>query len=74
MLYSLKLMKPTLIGDNQQMLEVIVFTLFVSTLLNLLLKYFHVPTIIGYIATGVIIAYGFGLHDAVHKYSLSSIY
>jgi len=55
------------------MLEIIVFTLFVSTLLNLLLKYFEIPTIIGYITTGIIIAYGFGLHSAVHNHNLKVI-
>ncbi len=55
------------------MLEIIIFTLFVSTLLNLILKYFQIPTIIGYIATGIIITYGFGLHDAVHNHNLKII-
>ncbi len=55
------------------MLVVIVFTLFVSTLLNLLLKYFEIPTIIGYIGTGIIIAYGFDLHSAVHNDDLKVI-
>ena len=46
------------------MLEIIIFSILISTLLNLLLKQFGIPTIIGYIATGTIIAYGFGLHGA----------
>jgi len=55
------------------MLEIIVFTLFVSTLLNIILKQFQIPTIIGYISTGIIIAYGFGLHDAAHNHELKEI-
>lgn len=55
------------------MLEIITVTLFISTLLNIVLKHFHIPTIIGYIATGIIIAYGFGLHDTVHNHELKEI-
>lgn len=55
------------------MLEIIIFTLFVSTLLNLLLKYFDIPTIIGYITTGIIIAYSFNLHSAVNNHDLKII-
>ena len=55
------------------MLEIIIVTLFVSTFLNLLLKHFQIPTIIGYIATGIIIAYGFNLHSAVHNHDLKII-
>ena len=55
------------------MLEIILFTILISTILNLLLKQFGIPTIIGYIATGTIIAYGFDLHDAVHSHELKEI-
>lgn len=55
------------------MLEIIIFTILISTLLNLVLKQIAIPTIIGYIATGTIIAYGFGLHDAVHSHELQVI-
>lgn len=55
------------------MLEIIVFTLFVATLLNLVLRYFQIPTIIGYITTGIIIAYGFELHHAAHNHDLKEI-
>ena len=55
------------------MLEIIIFTILISTLLNLFLKQFNIPTIIGYIATGTIIAYGFDLHDAVHSHELKEI-
>jgi len=37
------------------MLEIIVLTIFIATISNLLLTRLHIPTIIGYIATGVII-------------------
>ena len=55
------------------MLEIIIFTIFISTFLNLFLKRFAIPTIIGYIATGTIIAYGFDLHSAVHSHELKEI-
>jgi len=38
------------------MLEIIVLTIFIATMTNLILTRFHIPTIIGYIATGVIIS------------------
>jgi len=41
--------------------------------LNVILKKIHLPTIIGYIVTGTIIAYGFGLHEAVHNHALKEI-
>jgi CPA2 family monovalent cation:H+ antiporter-2 len=55
------------------MLEIIVFTIFIATFINIVLKKFEIPTIIGYIATGTIIAYGFNLHDAVHSHELKEI-
>lgn len=55
------------------MLEIIIFTLLISTFLNIILKKFGIPTIIGYISTGTIIAYGFSLHDAVHNKELKEI-
>jgi len=39
------------------MLEIIVLTIFIATVTNLLLTRFHIPTIIGYISTGIIITY-----------------
>ncbi|MBA1420878.1 MAG: cation:proton antiporter [Epsilonproteobacteria bacterium] len=38
------------------MLEIIVLTIFIATITNLILTRLHIPTIIGYIATGVIIS------------------
>lgn len=55
------------------MLAIIVSTLFISLVLNVFLKKFQLPTIIGYIFTGTIIAYGFGLHDAVNNHELKEI-
>ena len=55
------------------MLEIIVAGIGIATLLNLLLKKFNIPTIIGFIMTGTIIAYGFGLHDAKHSHELKLI-
>jgi CPA2 family monovalent cation:H+ antiporter-2 len=55
------------------MLEIIIFTILCATLLNLILRRLNIPTIIGYIATGTIIAYSFNLHDAVHNHELKEI-
>ena len=55
------------------MLEIIIYTLLISTLLNLFLRQFGIPTIIGYIATGTIIAYYFNLHTAIHSHELKEI-
>ncbi len=55
------------------LLAIIVFTLFISLVLNVILKKIHLPTIIGYIITGTIIAYTFGLHSAVNNHTLQEI-
>ncbi len=55
------------------MLEIIIFSILSATFLNLFLRRFSIPTIIGYIATGTIIAYSFELHDAVHSHELKEI-
>lgn len=55
------------------MLGIIVFTIFISLLCNIILKKFNLPTIIGYIITGTIIAYSLGLHDAVNNHDLKEI-
>jgi len=55
------------------MLGIIVWTLLIAIVVNLVLKRFHLPTIIGYIFTGTIIAYTFGLHSAVHNHELKEI-
>lgn len=55
------------------MLTIIVTTLLISLIINIILKKLGLPTIIGYIFTGTIIAYGFGLHDAVHNHELKEI-
>lgn len=55
------------------MLSIIVFTIFISLICNIILKKFALPTIIGYIATGTIIAYGFELHSAVNNHDLKEI-
>ncbi|WP_295417999.1 cation:proton antiporter [Sulfurovum sp.] len=49
-------------------LETIVLTIFIATVANLVLTRLHIPTIIGYIATGVIISLSLGLtHEANSK-------
>ncbi len=55
------------------MLGIIVWTIFIAVMVNLLLKKFNLPTIIGYIATGTIIAYLFDLHNAVNNHDLKEI-
>jgi len=69
---------PTIISSNKysaiirvkkhlgasSMLEMIVMTIFVATMMNIFFIRLHIPTIIGYIATGIFIAYFFGLHSA----------
>ena len=55
------------------MLTIIVSTIFISLIINIILKKMYLPTIIGYILTGTIIAYGFGLHSAVHNHELKEI-
>lgn len=55
------------------MLGIIVATIAIALVVNLILKKFHLPTIIGYIFTGTIIAYSFGLHSAVNNHDLKEI-
>ncbi len=55
------------------MLEIIVITLLLSTILNVLFKKLHLPTIIGYIITGTVISYWFGLHKTVENDELKEI-
>ncbi|MBU1927671.1 cation:proton antiporter, partial [bacterium] len=55
------------------MLGIIVATLFISLMANIFLKKFGLPTIIGYIFTGTIISYVFGLHQAVNNHELKEI-
>ncbi len=57
--------------DN--ILVVILSATLIATLLNIVLKKFHIPTIIGYIFTGTIIAYIFGLNEANSNDSLHHI-
>jgi len=55
------------------MLEIIVLTIFIATVINLILTRFHIPTIIGYIATGIIITYFLQLSQATHSEELGTI-
>jgi CPA2 family monovalent cation:H+ antiporter-2 len=55
------------------MLGIIVATLFIALIINLILKRYQLPTIIGYIFTGTIIAYLFNLHAAVNNHELKEI-
>lgn len=55
------------------MLGIIVATTLIALILNLILKLVHLPTIIGYILTGTIIAYTFSLHSAVDNHTLKEI-
>lgn len=55
------------------MLTIIVTTLFFALVINIFLKKIHLPTIIGYIFTGTVIAYSFDLHEAVNNHTLKEI-
>ncbi len=55
------------------MLEIIVFTIFIATITNLILTRLHIPTIIGYIATGVIISSMLQLTHENHSGELHTI-
>ena len=55
------------------MLGIIVAATSIALFLNLILKKVHLPTIIGYILTGTIIAYVFNLHEAVNNHELKEI-
>ncbi len=55
------------------MLEIIVLTIFIATMVNLALTRLHIPTIIGYITTGAIIAYFFQLSSATHSKELETV-
>jgi len=46
------------------MLEIIVTTIFISTVFNIIFTKYEIPTIIGYIATGLFISQIFSLHDS----------
>ncbi len=43
-------------------IPILLLTLLIAITINIILKRFHIPTIIGYIFTGLIIKYSFGLH------------
>lgn len=55
------------------LLSIIVTTFFLSLTINIVLKRFDLPTIIGYIFTGTAVAYMFGIHDAVQSHELKEI-
>ena len=55
------------------MLEMIVMTIFISTVMNVLFTRLYIPTIIGYIATGISVAYIFGLHNSGGLHELELI-
>jgi len=55
------------------MLEIIVLTIFIATITNLLLTRLHIPTIIGYITTGVVITYMLQLSHASNSEELHII-
>ncbi len=55
------------------MLSIIVTTLLLTLIINVLLKKINLPPIIGYIFTGTMITYIFGLNDAVNNKDLKEI-
>jgi CPA2 family monovalent cation:H+ antiporter-2 len=54
-------------------LSIIVTTLLIALLLNIVLKRVNLPPIIGYIFTGTIITYIFGLNEAAHNKNLQEV-
>jgi CPA2 family monovalent cation:H+ antiporter-2 len=56
----------------EHLLLILIATIFISTILNVLLKKLDIPTIIGYIFAGLIVNYSFGLMD-INKDGLSHI-
>ena len=55
--------------ESSNFLPVLLAAVFVSVLVNTFLKRFGIPTVIGYIATGISVSVLFGLHDAVESLS-----
>lgn len=55
------------------MLEIIVLTIFIATVINIILTRFHIPTIIGYIVTGILITYFLQLTHASNSKELHII-
>ncbi len=55
------------------MLGIIVWTLLIAISVNLILRKLNLPTIVGYIVTGIIITYTFGLHAASDNHDLKII-
>ncbi|MCV6606972.1 MAG: cation:proton antiporter, partial [Campylobacterales bacterium] len=55
------------------MLEIIVVTILIATVLNIILHKINIPTIIGYILTGILIDQIFGLHQAVRSHELKTL-
>ena len=53
------------------MLGIIVATTLIALILNLILKKVHLPTIIGYILTGTIIAYTFDFYQLLFQTALA---
>ena len=54
----------------QNILGYIIIALGLSIVINIFLKRIGISQIIGYILTGIIIAYGFDLHEASHSHEL----
>lgn len=55
------------------MLEIIVTTIFIATVFNIVLTKYQIPTIIGYIATGLFISQLFSLHTETKSHDLELI-
>jgi monovalent cation:H+ antiporter-2, CPA2 family len=50
--------------ESMNYLPILLAAVFVSVVINTFLKRFGIPTVIGYIATGISVSFLFGLHDA----------
>ena len=57
----------------ENLLTIILTTVVIATLLNVLLKRYEIPTVIGYIVSGAVISQLFGLTHAHHNESLQQL-
>ena len=54
-------------------LEIIVLTLFIATVLNIVLNKFNMPTIIGYILTWTVVSYIFWFHNQAVAHNIETL-
>jgi len=57
----------------ENILAIVLTTIIIATLLNVVLKRYDIPTVIGYILSGVLISQLFGLQNEAHNKSLHQL-